>query len=1243
MNPLVEITVEKAGELFLDLAVRKISEYKDKNAWEKLLINTNEFLLKEVDRGDELLKEIATYLSGDEIKQIASNLTKESKYDLRYKLHDELSRLMMKYEIPRNVANYYISNFIIVVFSELEKTNPSYYKDAYLGDWRKKEENSLEEIKEELTKINNAIIKLDKNDIAVYSPERLEVCLYTSTNPGLSLDYFEIDDEVFREEFEDALSEEIIYVKGQCKEEAIYCVLNELRRICRDKMVLVVRNEKDWNRLKKANEENDDLGGKILIPWFYSNQIIAIPNNTNIFIFGSDDCLTGKQALKLRKRKLCTVRQKLIDAGMDYKTAYKMIEDTHGLFIPIKKKIIKGIDNIAPLWLKGDKKIILPLILCGKWTESDGDKMIIEDLCDLNYQEILQSIQEYINGENPLFVRFKEHGTYYIHLASTELAWEYYDQYIITDSNLWEKYVAVIMAIITEENPIYKFPMEKQSYANLLPGGNPCWSKTLKEGLLRSLVMKAYYCNKPENQREIDEIVANILSNITEKNQWLSIATLFPILCEASPYAVTTRLDEEWERETGLKELFLDAHDTSVFAKNEYTYFLWGIEQFFCQKEYAAWSVRWLLRMNELRRKYPISNSPYETLSIVFCAWYNNTILTQQEKLFLAREAFDKGYKVWDLFYSEMPGMKTSVSVSISKPKYRITSDPVELTNKDVYDAFEEYTSLCLKHMNFNVERWIKVVKQINHFSDDMTNKIIDRLVYEVQSMNDIEKTNIKEALRKVIYKNRYFNSSEWAMKEDRLNILEKTLNDIRMEDSVYEYRYLFGNKYDFPLLHPHPYSEDERREKNEQLIEEEITNGLLEFKEYKLNVLDLARICSECDYSILGKYLFSVFSQKDFDEKLFFELLEDEKLKRIMLNYIQEVYYYSQKDYKRAYQLAKQREVSSEILVSILLMESFDAEKKPLIMNEDENIKKLYWNQFKRGMFVENERTAHLVMEEMLKFSTHLSIIDVLDDCKKFFTAEELLTILEKIKNYEAGNFTQLSDYHISNILSVLQKKYYSTDECIRVACLELSYRGIIDTGKMKCLNKSLRDDPSLYLGMLSVIFKDDEGNSVSGIQLNDKNISSIYSLYYDIKFCPAEEDGMVDAEKLERWVTDFEKGLIKNKQHRLFEGALGRLFAFSPRGRDGYYPSEEVRTIIEGHYNKSLEYEYVTAIYNARGVFSSSGGAEERRLAHLYRDNANAIRILSPNTAKLYDQLYERYIYDANAAREGDEYARV
>lgn len=82
------IAIDKVGEMIIDTARNLLFEYKEKKQWSKLFIDTNEFLLKEVEYGDELLNEIAEYLSGDDMMQLAQNLTKDSKYDLiekRYK------------------------------------------------------------------------------------------------------------------------------------------------------------------------------------------------------------------------------------------------------------------------------------------------------------------------------------------------------------------------------------------------------------------------------------------------------------------------------------------------------------------------------------------------------------------------------------------------------------------------------------------------------------------------------------------------------------------------------------------------------------------------------------------------------------------------------------------------------------------------------------------------------------------------------------------------------------------------------------------------------------------------------------------------------------------------------------------------------------------------------------------------------------------------------------------------------
>lgn len=1236
--------VEKAGELVLNKALEKVESYKEKKQWEELFVNTNEFLLKQVEFGDMIIEEIADLLSGEDMKKVAMNVSEESEYLLRDKLYKELGQIMIKYEIPANEAEFYISNFINIIFYELERINPDVFQCAFLGEWKAQEEQDLNGIKKQLLELSTALSNIQENKVSVYSIDQIEIDLFRQTvNPSLNLDFFEIDDEVFKEKFEDCLEDECIYIKGQCKEETILCLLNELRRVKPEKLVFIVKSAEDWEKLIMANEENIDLGGKILIPWFYSEHIYAVPNNTNIFVFGEDEYCVGKKQLSIRKRKRNTISKKLVAAGLEYEEAYRLVNDTHGLYMPLKKKIIRGINNITPAWIEGNKNIIIPLLLCGKWTESDGDKMIIEELCGLSYAQVMDEIMPYMKGEEPLFVKFKACGNAFVHLASTENAWDYLDEFVDIESNIWSEYVEIIRTIITEENPIFNFPPEQQVYADIMPGGKKIWSSTLKEGLLRSLIMKAYYKNNPKSQSAVNQIVEEILNDISSTVQWLSIAEFFEILCEASPKAVIKRLDKEWQKETGLKEVFLKAEDTGLLARNDYTHFIWGLEQFLCQKEYSSWAVRWFLKMNSFREKYPISNSPLDTLKRVFCPWYNVTVLSQKDKIVLAKEAFEKGYDIWELLYSELPGRNTSLVGIPYKPKYRIIDDPTTVTTGDVRFAYREYLNLCLTHMDFDISKWEKIIKISNYFNETILKNVSEKLLYEIQSMDDIETIRIKEVIRKEIYRNRYFCNSEWTMSEEMIKELENLMSQIKVQNEIYEYRYLFVLDYDFPLLHPRPYSEDKKREINAKLINDEILAGLSRFKEQNLDVVSLAHICAEMKNTTLGRYLFQIYTDEAFDQELFSKLIIVENSGRIALDYVKNAYIKSSDSLKEAVDTAKGLKAPEDLIVGLLLIEVIDIGKMPLISYEDEKTKEQYWKQFERGHYVKNAETAHYIIEQLILYSDLMHIIEILDECKEFYDSEEILVSLEKVKKHESGIPTQLSSYHLKNLLSVLQTQFLNTEYCERVASIELLFRGLLEVSDMKCFLGCLKMSPKLLIAMVAIIFKDDNGNPVEGIDLNESQIGSLFSLYYNLEFCPAEYGTTIDTEKLMCWVKGLEDGLNNNNQTRLFGVLLGKVLSNSPVGMDGYYPTEAVREVIEKYGDQRLENEYAVSICNSRGVYTPTGGDEERAIAKRYKENADAIRTKSPKTAKIFDHLYEDYLHEANSERESEEYAGI
>ena len=479
-------------------------------------------------------------------------------------------------------------------------------------------------------------------------------------------------------------------------------------------------------------------------------------------------------------------------------------------------------------------------------------------------------------------------------------------------------------------------------------------------------------------------------------------------------------------------------------------------------------------------------------------------------------------------------------------------------------------------------------------------------------------------------------------MPEEKLKNYENVLNNIHTKDPVYEYAYLFVKEYDFPLLHPCPYSEDEKREINKELRDMEIKEGIAHFKERKLDIAKLIDICSAYEYSTLGKYLFDYYCEKKFEEALFILLIRNRNLKNIMTSYVRLVYWENNEYLNNAVTLAKEYGVDDEVLVSLLLIEEINAEKMPLINAENETVKSMYWKMMHHN-YKEEENTYRFVLEETLKYADQVAIIGVLRDGIKYFAPIEILSIMESLHSIEVGVINSLTSYSLKEILKVLQDEYCNAEECGRVAQLELNYRGLLAWEDMACFKRCLELSPKLFTEMISIIYKKDDGKEEEINTLDEKLVSSIYSLYYDAIFCPAESNGKVDKEALFVWIAEFKELLRQQSQTRLFTHFLGRIFAYSPIGDDGYYPHESIREAIQEYGDQSLGNEYVISVFNQRGVFSPTGGVAERELAKKYKKNADAVRVRHSKVASIYDRLSERYLYDADSERECEEYAGV
>ena len=176
-------------------------------------------------------------LSRENMKELAKKTDEGSRYLLKGALHREIRSLILRYEIPTQEAELYSSHFMTVIMHEWEKEALTIYQKAYLGEWREQEEKQLAEIKKPISLVNTQLREIQSRKVE----QEIELAKQTA-NTSLNLSFFEMD-EVFKEAFEERIGDGCIYVSGQCKEETIYCVLNELRRWNTGKVIFVARKK----------------------------------------------------------------------------------------------------------------------------------------------------------------------------------------------------------------------------------------------------------------------------------------------------------------------------------------------------------------------------------------------------------------------------------------------------------------------------------------------------------------------------------------------------------------------------------------------------------------------------------------------------------------------------------------------------------------------------------------------------------------------------------------------------------------------------------------------------------------------------------------------------------------------------------------------------------------------------------------------------------------------------------------
>ena len=412
--------------------------------------------------------------------------------------------------------------------------------------------------------------------------------------------------------------DDILYIQGKTREEVTYYILYIIKNSQDEELIkstFVVNGLDEWNKLKCESKEN--VNSLILIPNFNADEIDIIPNNRNIIIFGEEDFTGKRDVIKLKNRIRQNMYEKLKAEGVD--DAYNIVDESNGLFSVFKRGVFKG-KPLNPKWEKYIKRILIPALLFGKWTESDGDKDAISEFSGMTYEGYLESINGVIGGEDPFVLKIYDHKTIY-KIANVEEAWEILIN-VISEKDI-NSFKNIALKIILSVDPIFELEPSQHFMASLTVE-KPKYSNELKQGIIRSLIMLANSdgnsnnCNITDMQYFVDSIFEEIFAKIESEKDWFGISELLSDMVEASPEKVLSRIETEVENDSSPFWSLFEKQDSGIGCRNYYTHVLWALEKLLCIEDYVSRTVCVLAKLSERDIKYSLSNKPIETLRKVF-------------------------------------------------------------------------------------------------------------------------------------------------------------------------------------------------------------------------------------------------------------------------------------------------------------------------------------------------------------------------------------------------------------------------------------------------------------------------------------------------------------------------------------------------------------------------------------------------------------------------------------------------
>jgi hypothetical protein len=984
----------------------------------------------------------------------------------------------------------------------------------------------------------------------------------------------------------------------------------------------VVSTAREWVRLSGT------VSGSILIPDFDDPDVSAAIRNGNSAIVpmgpGDDRRRADVQIPRIGRE---AAREALLAAGCNLERAERGAIRAGRSLISFRRSISVNPATRMPRWVTSPGAVTLaPLVLVGSWSiTGSADHDAVGRIAGRPYPLIDRELRALAATEDPPFVQAGDHWQ----LTAPEDAWSVFGPSLTTQD--LDRWINVSLEVLSELDPILDVPPSDQLLAGAKGVGRR-FSSSLRTGLGRqAALMGGDDGSGPDgrpwtehSRRFVDALLASTVPEL-----WKSLADVLPSLAEASPKTfLAAVLDAPVGNERFLRAMFTDSEGQGGWAASSpHTGLLWALELLCWSEKFAAEACGGLARLSEIDPGGRLANRPIASLRRALLPWHPQTSLSVASRLEIVSAILQRHPKVgWALLLALIPQYPDS-TYSNARPLFRDwAADVSSATIGGALAATRGLVELALEELERCPASWVE-------FLDHLTGLPPTDLALVLETLQELDPNRWDDAVHVAVWRalddlasvHRRSPTAQWALSKTDLHTLEALVAKYEPTDAPERHARLFDWSPDLPgvdIADPEAFDAalaKARREAVEVAVATSDDSRLTKLIAESPVPQFVGVAAAEALGDDIGQFMLSclgVDSSAELAAKGWVARMADQ--------------------YGPAWvqlQLDRAASLTEPARLALYLALPNVPDIWDRVEVDSKEVRDGYWKR----VIAPPRAVEHIspFVERLLQHQRPWAAVDILVLKRSTegsdITADVVENALRGALQSEAVDAPRagMAPYSIGTLLDQIQSMGASDQT---MAELEWAYFGLLHhTREPAKLYSALANDPTIFVDLVCSIVKPDGEEPP---QLNEAGIALarqsflVLSAWRDLP--GLEPDGSVDGNYLHTWVSRVRALLEQAGRPGKGESYLGQLLSGSPVGRDGAWPAEPVRDLLDEDRGKSLGRGFVIDRLNAQGVTYRSlyeGGHQEEVAAEEFETWSSQVMARWPVTGRLLRDIALEY----------------